>query len=52
MNAAEEPIPFSGGDLTQYRGDIEEVLEGCTTARLPVQAENHRQKAPSRGEER
>ena len=28
VNTAEEPIPFSGGDLAQYLEDVEEALEG------------------------
>lgn len=28
VNTAEEPILFSGGDLAQYREDVEEVLKG------------------------
>ena len=27
INTAEEPLPFSGGDLAQYREDIEEAVE-------------------------
>ena len=28
VNTAEEPIPFSGGGLAQYREDVEEALKG------------------------